>query len=374
MEKIVYLLIGAAITWGLYFIQRRLERRKTTEVIERNQKLLNLKQGLEQASTSLEELRQFEGRLIGKAEAAVKIAGRYVSQAGEVARHGEGHHRARRPQHPGRRRLPAGGRAPRRPWSRTCAGQLDGDNLAAFEQVHLAWLAFRERYARFIAQSYSAGAIQPLIHAVTRGEHHRGLERGTGNPTRRRRNRSDGGIRHDHGQRHRRLLARTPAPSAGSVAATPSTANAARASSRRTCSRRGANSSTGWVMPKGRWRWCCCSTRSPRNVFRRSGHAFATDGLARHYATRALTLGFDTQVDVALRAFFYLPFEHSEAWPTRSARWNCSRDCPATTSAGRNCTTTSSSASAASRTAMRRWTRRARARNAAFLAEGGFSG
>lgn len=51
----------------------------------------------------------------------------------------------------------------------------------------------------------------------------------------------------------------------------------------------------------------------PRNVFRRSGHAFATDGLAREYASRALTLGFDTQVDPALRRFFYLPFEHSEA-------------------------------------------------------------
>ncbi|QNP41764.1 DUF924 family protein [Lysobacter solisilvae (ex Woo and Kim 2020)] len=51
----------------------------------------------------------------------------------------------------------------------------------------------------------------------------------------------------------------------------------------------------------------------PRNAFRRSGHAYATDGLAREYATRALTLGFDTQVDVALRTFFYLPFEHSEA-------------------------------------------------------------
>lgn len=50
----------------------------------------------------------------------------------------------------------------------------------------------------------------------------------------------------------------------------------------------------------------------PRNVFRRSGHAYATDGLARHYAARALTMGFDAQVDVALRAFFYLPFEHSE--------------------------------------------------------------
>lgn len=50
----------------------------------------------------------------------------------------------------------------------------------------------------------------------------------------------------------------------------------------------------------------------PRNVFRRSAHAYATDGLARHYAGRALTMGFDAQVDMALRAFFYLPFEHSE--------------------------------------------------------------
>jgi uncharacterized protein (DUF924 family) len=51
----------------------------------------------------------------------------------------------------------------------------------------------------------------------------------------------------------------------------------------------------------------------PRNVFRRSGHAYATDGLARHYATRAITLGFDTQVEPSLRSFLYLPFQHSEA-------------------------------------------------------------
>ncbi len=50
----------------------------------------------------------------------------------------------------------------------------------------------------------------------------------------------------------------------------------------------------------------------PRNVFRGSGHAFATDPLARHYAVRALEAGFDAQVDPALRLFFYMPFEHSE--------------------------------------------------------------
>ena len=51
----------------------------------------------------------------------------------------------------------------------------------------------------------------------------------------------------------------------------------------------------------------------PRNVFRNSAHAFATDPLAREYAERAIDAGFDTRVDPALRIFFYMPFEHSEA-------------------------------------------------------------
>jgi uncharacterized protein (DUF924 family) len=50
----------------------------------------------------------------------------------------------------------------------------------------------------------------------------------------------------------------------------------------------------------------------PRNCFRDSGHAYATDSLARHYATRAIDAGFDAQVDPALRVFVYMPFEHSE--------------------------------------------------------------
>lgn len=51
----------------------------------------------------------------------------------------------------------------------------------------------------------------------------------------------------------------------------------------------------------------------PRNIFRASAHAFATDPMALQAATRAIDAGFDTHVDPALRFFFYLPFEHSEA-------------------------------------------------------------
>jgi len=167
MEKIIYLLIGAAFTWGLYFIQRKVERRKTAETIERSQKLLALKLGLEDTNTSLDELRQFEGRLIGKAEAAVKIAGRYVTQAGEVARHSGDDTLSQDDisqqaiaefQNIDARLDGLVGHLRK---------QLDGDNLDTFDAAHLAWLGFRERYARFIAQSYSGGSIQPLIHAVT---------------------------------------------------------------------------------------------------------------------------------------------------------------------------------------------------------------
>lgn len=51
----------------------------------------------------------------------------------------------------------------------------------------------------------------------------------------------------------------------------------------------------------------------PRNLYRDSAHAFATDPLARAIAARALDAGFDQAAAPALRPFFYLPFEHSEA-------------------------------------------------------------
>jgi uncharacterized protein (DUF924 family) len=50
----------------------------------------------------------------------------------------------------------------------------------------------------------------------------------------------------------------------------------------------------------------------PRNLYRRSGHAFATDPKAKSIALAAVNKGFDREVEPELRGFFYLPFEHSE--------------------------------------------------------------
>ena len=51
----------------------------------------------------------------------------------------------------------------------------------------------------------------------------------------------------------------------------------------------------------------------PRNLYRNSAHAFATDPLARGVAARAIDAGHDLASEPQRRPFFYLPFEHSEA-------------------------------------------------------------
>lgn len=50
----------------------------------------------------------------------------------------------------------------------------------------------------------------------------------------------------------------------------------------------------------------------PRNAFRGTGHMYATDALARHYAGQALDAGHMERVAPPLRLFFCLPFAHSE--------------------------------------------------------------
>lgn len=50
----------------------------------------------------------------------------------------------------------------------------------------------------------------------------------------------------------------------------------------------------------------------PRNMFRDSARAFATDPQALALAKRAIGRGFDVLVEPQMRSFFYLPFMHAE--------------------------------------------------------------
>jgi uncharacterized protein (DUF924 family) len=53
----------------------------------------------------------------------------------------------------------------------------------------------------------------------------------------------------------------------------------------------------------------------PRNMFRGTPEAFASDPLAREVARRAIERGTDRRIDPILREFLCLPFMHSEHLP-----------------------------------------------------------
>ena len=57
---------------------------------------------------------------------------------------------------------------------------------------------------------------------------------------------------------------------------------------------------------------CLLLDQMPRNIFRGSARAFATDPMALDVASRAIDQGFDQHLVPARRQFFYLPFMHSE--------------------------------------------------------------
>ena len=167
MEQAFLVVLGAALTWAFYFVQRRVEKRRTTEAIERSQKLLALKQGLEGARTSLGELQRFESGLVGKAHSAVEIADGIVARAEEVVERGavEVLHDDEFTAQARERLLLADARMRR--VVATVRAQLEGEELAAFDRAHAAWLTFRDRHALFVARSYARGPIRALIQAVT---------------------------------------------------------------------------------------------------------------------------------------------------------------------------------------------------------------
>jgi len=67
--------------------------------------------------------------------------------------------------------------------------------------------------------------------------------------------------------------------------------------------------------PRGSLGYLILTDQFPRNMFRGTPRAFASDRLALCAAKRAIRDGFDREVEGAARQFFYMPLEHSELGP-----------------------------------------------------------
>jgi uncharacterized protein (DUF924 family) len=66
------------------------------------------------------------------------------------------------------------------------------------------------------------------------------------------------------------------------------------------------------VTPEGALALLIVLDQFPRNLYRKSGHAFATDPKARAIARAAVENGWHTRVEPLMRQFMLLPFQHAE--------------------------------------------------------------
>jgi uncharacterized protein (DUF924 family) len=66
------------------------------------------------------------------------------------------------------------------------------------------------------------------------------------------------------------------------------------------------------ALPEGALALLLLLDQVPRNIFRGTPRAYATDAAACAVAHRALERGFDQMIPPAWRLFFYMPFHHSE--------------------------------------------------------------
>ena len=68
-----------------------------------------------------------------------------------------------------------------------------------------------------------------------------------------------------------------------------------------------------WLTyPSGTLAYIILTDQFPRNMFRESDRAFATDHLARAAAKMAIDRSWDMKIDEPARQFFYLPLMHAE--------------------------------------------------------------
>jgi uncharacterized protein (DUF924 family) len=68
-----------------------------------------------------------------------------------------------------------------------------------------------------------------------------------------------------------------------------------------------------WLTyPSGTLAYVILADQFPRNMFRDSSQAFATDRVALAAAKMALSKGWDLKIDEPARQFFYMPLMHSE--------------------------------------------------------------
>jgi uncharacterized protein YecT (DUF1311 family) len=163
LEKILLILLGAALSSVAYLLKRRIEKKQTSDALERHQKLLIIRKELNEQKVSVEDLQLLESILLkrnAKAENAEKMQRELSSllekDNDESLSQFEMNMRA-----DGNVRI---AKAKLEQVYNELSYKLENKEKPTLEESQKAWEEYSTRHAEFSASSYEGGSIYPVIY------------------------------------------------------------------------------------------------------------------------------------------------------------------------------------------------------------------
>ena len=165
LKDIVLLALGGIGTSAWYFWRRKVEQTPAFESIQKAEKLLSLREKLDNANCTIEDLKSLEDALMGRAEIARELSITYENEAQQVREielnsamtQAELNKSAEQAYLKTENKLNA--------VIEQFKEFLSPDGCARFNSANEAWQLYQKIHADFLASRYEGGSIQSLIHA-----------------------------------------------------------------------------------------------------------------------------------------------------------------------------------------------------------------
>ena len=165
IKDVVLLILGGVGTAIWFFWRRKAEQAPVFESIQKAEKLLSLRKELDATSYTINDLKNLEDVLMGRAEVA-KILSESFEEGARQVRELELNEAMTQSE-----MNMAATRAYQRAEGRlqTVVEQFktfySPDEIMQFDEAQGAWREYQLKNASFLAARYEGGSIQPLIHA-----------------------------------------------------------------------------------------------------------------------------------------------------------------------------------------------------------------
>lgn len=160
-------LFSAAGVAAWYLVRRYNEKQPLSEAIDRAQKTAELKKTLDQHNYTLEDLKELQEGLMGRAEVASKLSTSFAEEAGRISEMLMSNAMTQLDMNEAASRAYDITNIKLEHVISEIKKYFEPTQIESFDEAQTIWREYQKKNAEFSASQYEGGSIQPLIYAST---------------------------------------------------------------------------------------------------------------------------------------------------------------------------------------------------------------